>query len=130
MINKFEKQTKPLTEYEKDTLLPVLVKGLGLRRGEKNAITNGEMCEKLKDKGYPQISQPRIRKIIHHIRVQNLIPCLLSSSKGYYIETNPTDVRTYIESLRQRQSAINQIEVALENQLNNGDDPIQYSLDF
>ena len=67
MINKFHKQTKPLTDYEMQTLLPVVIKGLSTKQGEKKAVTNGYMCKKLKDKGYQKISEPRIRKIIHHI---------------------------------------------------------------
>ena len=40
MIATFETQTKPLNEYEKDTLLPIMVKCLSKHIGKDRAISN------------------------------------------------------------------------------------------
>ena len=43
MINGFEQQTKELNEYERDVLLPIMVRSLRLKVGEDKAVTNNEI---------------------------------------------------------------------------------------
>ena len=40
MIHGFQTQTEPLTDYERNTLLPVICRGLVTKVGEGMAITN------------------------------------------------------------------------------------------
>ena len=40
MIYGFKKETEPLNDYERDILLPAIVKGLQTKIGKHNAITN------------------------------------------------------------------------------------------
>lgn len=101
MITLFEDITYELTEYETNTLLPIVVKGLKTKNGKKNAITNKRICEALKNKGY-KISEPRLRKIIHHIRVEQIIVGLCCNSKGYYVTDSLEELGKYVESLAQR----------------------------
>ena len=68
MVKLFEKETAPLTEYERETLLPIMVKCLSRKKGKESAITNETMCEKMEEKGY-KMSTARVRKIINHIRM-------------------------------------------------------------
>ena len=116
MINGFEKQTEPLTEYEQYVLLPIMVKCLERKYGKENAVTNAIMCSKLSERGY-KVGEARIRKIINHIRVNSLIPCLMATSAGYYISKNAVEIRDYIASLKGREEAICAVRIALENQL-------------
>ena len=81
MINTFEEYTFELTEYERETLQPMIIKGLKVRIGKENSITNKKICKALKDLRH-EITEPRLRKIIHSIRANNIIPLLLSTSKG------------------------------------------------
>ena len=101
MITLFEEITYELTDYEKDKLVPIIVKGLSNKHGKKNAITNKKMCEALTNAGY-DINGPRLRKIIHHIRVEQLLVGLCSNSKGYYITDNLDELGEYVVSLGQR----------------------------
>jgi len=101
MITLFEEITYELTEYEKETLLPIIVKGLSKKHGKENAITNKKMCEALTKIGY-EINGPRLRKIIHHIRVEQLLVGLCSNSKGYYITKSLEELSKYVLSLAQR----------------------------
>lgn len=101
MITLFEEITYELTEYEKDKLVPIIVKGLSKKHGKKNAITNKKMCEALTKIGY-DINGPRLRKIIHHIRVEQLLVGLCSNSKGYYITNSLEELGEYVVSLAQR----------------------------
>ncbi len=101
MITLFEEITYELTEYERDTLVPIVVKGLKNKHGKENAITNKRICEALTSSGY-KVNGPRLRKIIHHIRVEQLIVGLCCNSKGYYVTDSLEELDKYVESLAQR----------------------------
>jgi hypothetical protein len=105
MLPGFSIETKPLTELEQQ-LLPVIVKGLSTKKGSANAVSNKEICAGLLKKYEVQISEARIRKIINHIRMNNLLPGLIANGCGYYISTNPDEVKEYIISLDHRERAI------------------------
>ena len=102
MIYGFKEQTEPLTDYEKNILLPLIVAGLKTKIGKANAITNPKMIQALKSHGYDKISEPRIRKIINYIRIQGLIINLIASNKGYWIEEDINERRKYVQGVKQR----------------------------
>jgi len=116
MIEGFEDQTQPLNDYEKNLLLPVIIKGLNKKIGEENSITSKEIIRKLTNLGY-KISGARLRKIINHIRINDLLICLMASSKGYWIETDTQKVMDYIISLEQRADSIQNVANSLKSQL-------------
>jgi hypothetical protein len=80
--------------------------------GEENAITGREIISKMTAKGY-EISGMRIRKIVNVIRRHNLVPCLVSSAKGYFVSDNVEHVSDCIESLQRREDAIRVVREAL-----------------
>lgn len=116
MINGFYEETKPLTEYEEKTLLPVMVKCLQRHIGIEAAISNRAMCEALEGKGY-STSETRIRKVINYIRVNGLVDCLVACSKGYYVASTRAEVQAHISSLQGREEAIKAVRNALEEQM-------------
>lgn len=116
MVNGFQEETHELTKYELETLLPAMVKGLSGKIGIEKIITSSEAIKGLKANGY-KINPARWRKIVNHIRVNNIINFLVSSSKGYYIATKKEEIIQYIESLDQRANAIITVRDALDYQL-------------
>ena len=116
MITTFATQTKPLTEYEKDTLLPIMVKCLSKHIGKDKVITNAEMCAKMAIYGY-KIGETRVRKIINHIRNNGLVECLIATGKGYYVTESIQEMETYIESVKNREDAIRAMRLSMEEQL-------------
>lgn len=115
MIIGFEEETKPLTE-EEHKLLPEFVRCLQKYTGKKNAITNKSIREGYWRKGI-KLSDSRIRKIINHIRLHNMVPKLCANSRGYYIAQNNEELQEYVNGLRQRVGAIKAILTTLEEQL-------------
>ena len=115
MINGFEDETAPLSAYEKEVLLPVMVKCLSTKIGKEMAVTNGYMCERMEERNY-DIAPPRVRKIINHIRVNDLISCLMATHRGYYITKDPREMEKYIESLKGREDAIREVREAMTKQ--------------
>lgn len=116
MLNGFYNETKPLTEYEERTLLPVMVKCLSKHIGEEKAITNKKMCEALQGNGY-EVGEARIRKLINYIRINGLVDYLVANSKGYFVAQKKDEVKSHIASLKGREEAINAVRMALEEQL-------------
>ena len=129
MIATFETQTKPLNEYEREKLLPIMVKCLARHIGKNRAISNSQMCAKMAVYGY-QIGETRVRKLINHIRNNYLVERLIASGKGYYVTESTEEMETYIKSVKNREDAIRAMRMSMEEQLskmrpikNNSDGP-------
>ncbi len=102
MINGFQEFTEHLNEYERDTLLPLIIRGLETKVGKDRAITSKSMIESLTHIGYSGLHGARMRKIINYIRIQGLINNLVASSKGYWIEEDINERRKYVEGVKSR----------------------------
>ena len=117
MIEFCEKETAPLTDYERDILLPMMVRCLKRHVGKDNAVTNRQMIDGLEAKGFVVGSSARVRKLINRIRVDGLIECLMAGSVGYYITDDEAEMKGYIDSLKGREEAICAVRMAMEEQL-------------
>ena len=116
MINGFQEQTEPLTEYEEVTLLPQLVRGLQTKVGKAMSVTNKAIIDGMNRNLGLKITDARVRKLINHIRVHDLVPCLIATSNGYYIAESEAELREYEESLLGRESAIRQVRLSIQRQ--------------
>ena len=114
MIKGFDEQTQPLTEYEEKFLLPVVISGLKTKRGADSAVTNNYIVSKLKPRY--KVDAPRLRKVINHIRVNDLLPGLIATSSGYYLATSESEINDYVDSLKGREDAIRAVRKAMERQ--------------
>lgn len=108
MLYGFEEQTCELNQYEQDVLLPLIIKGLQVRVGEDKAITNAKIREGMERNETP-LSDARVRKIVHFIRVKRLVPFLCASSKGYWVEPDRERYEKWIGSLQGRINSIAEI---------------------
>lgn len=113
MIKGFEMLTYEITPFEIKKVVPWLIQTLNART-INNPISNKELVRLC---AHPT-SPPRIRKIIHAIRILDYVPLLVANSQGYFIETDRAVIATYIMSLRQRANSISAVAAALEKQLN------------
>lgn len=114
MIKGFDRETQPLTEYEVGVLLPLLVKGLQTKLGHENAVTNKHIVAALK--GTCKLNEARVRKIINHIRTNDLVPGLIATSEGYFIATTEAELLEYEESLKGREDAIREVRLSIARQ--------------
>ena len=119
MLNGFERQTKGLSEYEKQRLVPIVVKGMRYHYGKSRAVTAKHICDQLTAQGY-EINDARLRKVIKYIRHKGLIPgIIVASSRGYYVSDNMSEIQRYIRTLEGRAQAILAVRDRLLNQLEN-----------
>lgn len=108
MITGFKDPTKPLNDFEMRVVRFVVPK-LKRQIGKKNVVKSVEIRRQLLNEGY-DVSSIRLRKIIHHIRVNKLVENLVSTSQGYYRAKNQKEVDKYVESLQQRINSIEKVK--------------------
>ena len=116
MLIGFEALTRDLSADD----LPaakLIAKGLLRKHGKAQAITNDEIRKGLMDNYSVKVTDIRVRKIIHAIRIHGVVKCLVATSLGYYISTNAREVQKCIDSLAQRERSINEVREALDKQL-------------
>lgn len=116
MLNGFENETAPLTDYERNALLPVIICGLQSKFGKESAVKNGYIVKALRAQGY-ELTEARVRKIINHIRVNGLVIGLIATSEGYYIAKTRKELSDYVNSLRGREEAIRVVRISMERQM-------------
>ena len=100
MIKGFEEQTCELNDDEKK-LIPMFIAGLQNKIGKELAISNKKIREKLKIHNI-SVSDARVRKIVNHIRINNLVSLLCSNSKGYYVAKSTEEIKDYLKGLKSR----------------------------
>ena len=115
MIKGFNSETAPLTEYEENVLLSLVLLGLKTKIGKENAVTNRTIVQRLNIAGYT-VTEPRIRKLINHIRMTDLLPGLIATSGGYFLATSEAELLDYEQSLIGREDAIKQVRLAIARQ--------------
>ena len=117
MITGFEEQTEPLTDQEREVFLPPIIKGLRVKAGKEKAVTNKDIVRGLKANCDIKIGEARVRKMINYIRNNDIIPCLIATSKGYYIAETKDEMLDYIDSLYGRVEAIEADALSMKRQM-------------
>jgi hypothetical protein len=105
MIKNFENITADLN-FEEKKLVPIIVKRFQNLRGKENIVTNQEIIDGIYKHYNVKLSQPRVRKIIQYIRLNNLLAGLIATQSGYYYTTRESEIREWIETMKQREAAI------------------------
>jgi len=101
MITGFEEITKPLNEEEQH-YVEVLIKAFStMKKGKDHAITSTFIIDKLKSINV-DVEGVRLRKLIQHIRVNNLVYGLCSNSNGYFMSENAEELLSTLKSLKDR----------------------------
>lgn len=116
MLKGFEEITAKLSDKELE-LVPTFVNRLSLRIGKEQAVTSSKIIKGFKDTKGIDLTGARIRKIINYIRMNNLVPCLIATSEGYYVSNNKTELQEYVDSLIGREKAIAAIRHKIENEI-------------
>lgn len=115
MINGFDMETAPLSDYEMNVIVPTLAVGLRRKVGKAMAVTSTQMIDGMNRIG-KKISGPRLRKCINYIRISGLVKCLLATSDGYYVAESEDEITEYESSLLGRELAIREVRECLIKQ--------------
>lgn len=114
-IEDFEEETQELNQYEKDVLVPDLIKGFRKHVGKENVISSTKIVAaiNLNPKYTQKINDTDVRRLVHHIRVRRLLHGLASTNKGYFVISNKEELRIYINSLSARINSQTSIKEAM-----------------
>ena len=109
------KETYRLSAYEQNVLLPILMKGLTLKIGKKNAVTNKQIVQSVRKYGL-KINETSVIMLINHIRMNDLIAGLMASSLGYYITDSEQELMNYEVTLQKREVALRKVRMSIQRQ--------------
>jgi hypothetical protein len=104
-IKGYEDITHELTEFERETLLPIFLAKIATHKGRARAITNERLRQYLLDRTGKQIGEPRIRKIAEYIRQTHLEDKLIACRKGYFVAEFPEELQEWLDTMKQRRNA-------------------------
>lgn len=66
--------------------------------------------------GYQSCNSYTVRKVVNHIRTNDIISCLAACGKGYFVASNEAEITETINSLEGRVEAIQEVIEALKEQ--------------
>ena len=115
MIKNFERETSPLSDYERDELVPLVVQVLQHCKGKKYALSNKNFISRWGG-GY-KLNPARFRKVVNYVRNKGLIKGLIATSKGYYIAQTRQELEDYIKSLQGREDAVKELRRSMVKQI-------------
>lgn len=121
MLTNFEDITQELSEDEL-SIVPVLILGFQ-NRTKENPIKAPNVVikvnEYLRANNYKiKLTEPRLRKIVNHIRTNALLP-LIATSNGYYVSNDRQEILNQIESLEQKANSIARCALGLKKFIKN-----------
>lgn len=116
MLNGFSRETAPLSMDEMKWARIIGRTLLG-KVGRSNAVTSTTIIKGMKNMFGCSIDGPRLRKIIHHLRITNAVPRLIATSDGYYIAETRQELQNHIDSLIGRENSIREVRECLQKQL-------------
>jgi len=114
MLTNFNEITVELSTEEHE-MVDVIIARFKALPGRENVVTNTEMLTKLNERYGLKLKEPRIRKIIQFIRINNLLPGLIGTSSGYYYTENIEEIEKWILSMQERERAIAQSRQIAQN---------------
>lgn len=116
MKNRMKRVTyRPLSNYEQNVLLPILMKGLGMKKGKLNAVTNKQIVHSVRKHGV-RISSSSVSLLINHIRTNDLMVGLMATSYGYFVSNSEQELVDYEKSLMSREVALRKVRMSMQRQ--------------
>lgn len=105
MLTNFEPITVEVNDEEKE-MAQVIIDRFLQRPGIENAATNQDIAAGLSKVFGVTPGAARVRKLIQWIRVNNLLPGLIATSKGYYFTDSIPDIERWIQSMEERERSM------------------------
>lgn len=128
MVTGFKEYTKPLSLFEREVILPIVVKGWKNKIPDKDILNGNKLINDINNylernkiiykvrgkKKIYKLNGSTFRSIIHEIRTRELVVNLIANSKGYFKSTDIDKIKKFIKSCRERANSFNQVADALE----------------
>ncbi len=115
MRTELKKETCPLSNYELNVLLPIVIKGLETKKGKANAVTNKQIVQGLQSHGL-KVTVRQVCRLISYIRTNDLIVGLMGSRNGYYTTNSEREFIGYEHRLFKREASLKKVRLSIERQ--------------
>ena len=115
MKNELKVRTRTPSSYELNVLLPILKKGLEIKKGRTNAVTKKQIMLSIKKHGL-KINNTGLSSLLAHIRENDLIVGLMASPDGYYITSNVQELMKYEDNILRRETALRKLRMSIKRQ--------------
>ena len=108
-------KTNTLSNYEQNVLLPILIKGLEMKKGKQNAVTNKQIVHSIRKHGL-RINCTSVSMLINYIRTNDLMVGLMATSYGYYVSNNEQELKAYENGLLERETSLRKVRMSIKRQ--------------
>lgn len=112
---KMKNETRALSSYDLNVLLPILKKGLETKKGKANAVTGKQIIEGLRSHGL-KVNTKSMIMLINYIRTNDLIEGLMASGTGYYIANSELELAVYEAGLFGREQSLKNLRLSMQRQ--------------
>ena len=114
-VMKVKSQTRSLSYYEQNVLLPILMNGLEMKKDKINAVTSNQIVYGLRKQGL-KVNSRSVKRIINYIRINDLIVGLMGCAYGYYIISSEQEFIDYEYNLLVREVALQKVRLSIQRQ--------------
>jgi hypothetical protein len=105
-----------LSVHEREVLIPLVMQMLSHRNTKQKVFSNTKIRKVLKEFG-EDINDSQIRKIVFHIRNNDLINLLIANNEGYFVSYNRADVEKWVQMQEGKISAMKSTLFSIKRQL-------------
>jgi|LakMenEpi03Aug12_release.lakeMendotaPanAssembly.Ray.scaffolds.fasta_scaffold554951_2 hypothetical protein len=105
-----------LSVHEREVLMPLVMQMLSHRNTKQKVFSNTKIRKVLKEFG-EDINDSQIRKIVFHIRNNDLINLLIANNEGYFVSYNRADVEKWVQMQEGKISAMQSTLFSIKRQL-------------
>ncbi len=105
-----------INAFHKTHLVPLVVEKLQRATSKSRIISASEIRNSIWKNHGVKINSGLLRSILHHIRINGIVKCLLASGQGYFITNDTLEMQVYLKSLDRRIRQIGALRKALDAQ--------------
>ena len=105
-----------ITYFHKIHVVPLVVKKLKNATSRQRFVSGSEIVNSLYKHHGIKITTGLLRSILHYIRINGILKCLLATGQGYFITNDTLEMQVYLKSLRKRIRQIGALVTALDRQ--------------
>lgn len=110
------KNSKKTSFEDKNVVVPLLAKRLRTANRKKQAMTNEHLRNSMLKHHLIKIPAPKMRSLLHYIRVNGIVRNVIASNSGYYVSKSKEETQSYIKTLDSRIKEINELKTAVKRQ--------------
>lgn len=105
-----------ITYFHKIHIVPLVVEKLKKATSRSRFVSGPEIVNSIYKHHGIKLTGGLLRSILHYIRINGIVKCLLATSQGYFITNDTLEMQVYLKSLRKRIRQIGALAIALDRQ--------------